>query len=69
MSLEILRKIDHPEPEISSLNLILVRKKGNEQTDRHTKNLKSFGTNVQTPKEYLQKISERKLIMNIKRYH
>ena len=44
MSPENLQKIAHPEIEISNVNQILVRKKGNEQTDRHTKNLKLFGT-------------------------
>ena len=56
MSPENLRKIAHPELEISNVNLVLVRMQGNEQTDRHTGNLKPFGTNLQTPQEYLQKI-------------
>ena len=40
-------------------NLFEVRKWGNERTERHTRNMKLFGTNVQTPQEYLQKIWER----------
>ena len=40
-------------------NIFSVRKQGNEQTDRHTRNLKLFGTNMQTLQEYLQKILER----------
>ena len=38
--------------------LISVRKWGLEQTDRHTRNLKLFGTSVQTSQECLQKIWE-----------
>ena len=56
MSPENLREIAHPELEISNVSLILIRKKGNGQTDRHTRNVKPFGSNVQTPQEYLQKI-------------
>ena len=52
MSPENLRKIAHPELDISNVKLILVREKFNEQTNRHTRNLQLFGTNVQTPKEY-----------------
>ena len=37
-------------------NLISVRKWGNEQTDRHTKNLILFETSVQNTKECLPKI-------------
>ena len=51
MSPENLKKISHPELNISKDNLILVRNGGNEQTDRHTRILKLFGTNVQTSKE------------------
>ena len=43
---ENLKKISHPELNISKDNLISVRNWGNEQTDRHTRNLKLFGTNV-----------------------
>ena len=39
--------------------LISVGMWSNEQTDRQTRNLKSFGTNLQTLQEYLQKIWER----------
>ena len=53
-----LEKISHPELNISKDNLISVRNWGNEQTDRHTRNLKLFGTNVQTSQECLQKIWE-----------
>ena len=53
MSPENLRKIAHPELEISIVNLILIRKKSNEQTGGHTRYLKLFETNVKTPQEYL----------------
>ena len=56
--------ISLPELEIIKYNLILVWKRGNEQTDRHTRNLKLFGTSVQISQECLQKISERYLIRN-----
>ena len=56
MSLENLKKIAHPELNISKDNLISVRNRGNEQTDTHTRNLKLFGTSVQTSQECLQKI-------------
>ena len=39
-------------------NLISVRKWGNEQTNRHTRNLKLFGTSVETSHECLPKIWE-----------
>ena len=42
MSPENLKKISHPELDISKDNLISVRNWGNEQTDRHTRNLKLF---------------------------
>ena len=53
-----LEKISHPELNISKDNQISVRNWGNEQTDRHTRNLKLFGTNVVTSQESLQKIWE-----------
>ena len=55
---ENLRKLAHSELEISKDNLISVRKWGNDQTDRHTRNLKLFVTNVHTSQECLQKIWE-----------
>ena len=64
MSPENLRKLAHLELEISTVNIISVRKLGNEQTDRHTRNLKLFGTSVGTSLECLQKISERSLMQN-----
>ena len=51
MSPENLEKISHPELNISKDNLISVRNWGYEQTDRHTKNLKSFENCGQTSKE------------------
>ena len=39
-----LIKIAHPELEISTVNLISVSKWGNEQTDRHTGNMKLYWT-------------------------
>ena len=42
MSPENLRKLAHPELEESTVNIISVRKLGNEHTDRHTRNLKFF---------------------------
>ena len=53
MSPEILEKISHPELNISKDNLISVRNWDNEQTDRHTRNLKLFGTCVHKSKENL----------------
>ena len=53
MSPENLRKIAHPELEISNVNWVLVMKEGNEQTDRHTRNMKLLEANVQTSLEYL----------------
>ena len=40
-------------------NLFSVRKWGNKQTERHTKNMKLLETSVQTSQECLQKIWER----------
>ena len=68
MSQEKFRKPAHSELEISTVNLIPVMKWGNEQTARHIRNLKIFGTYVQTSQEYLQKILERLLFQNW-RYH
>ena len=48
----------HPKLEISAVNIMSVRKWGNEQTDRHTRNLKLFGTSVETSQECLQKFWE-----------
>ena len=45
-------------------NLFSLRKWGNTQSDRYTRNLKLFGTNVQTPQEYIHEIWETYLIMN-----
>ena len=39
---ENLRKLAHPELEISTVKIISVTKWGNEQTDRHTRNMKLF---------------------------
>ena len=56
MSSENLKKIAHLELQIAKDILIPVRNRGNEQTDRHTRNVKLFGTSVETSKECLQKI-------------
>ena len=40
-------------------NLILVRIWGNEQSNRHTRNLQLSKTNIQTSPEYFQKIWKR----------
>ena len=53
-----MKKIAHLELESSKDNRISVRKLGNEQTDKHTRNLKLFGTNVQTLQEYFQKFEK-----------
>ena len=45
-------------------NLISGKNGGNEQTERHTKNLKLFETVVQTSPECTKKILERQLIQN-----
>ena len=42
MSPEKSRRLAYSELEISTVNLISVRKWVNEQTDRHTRNLKLF---------------------------
>ena len=42
MSPEKSRNLAYSELEISIVNMISVRKRGNEQTDRHTRNLKFF---------------------------
>ena len=42
MSPENLRKLAHPELEISTVNIFLVMKRGNKQTDRLTRNMKLF---------------------------
>ena len=42
MSPENLRKLAHPELEISTVNIISVRKWGNEQTDRQKKSAITF---------------------------
>ena len=55
---ENLRKIAHPDVDISNVNLILVRKKVNEQTNRHTRNLKLFGTNLQHPRNISRKFKK-----------
>ena len=68
ISPENLKKIAHLQLEISKDNLISVRKWGNEQTDRHTINLKLSGTNVQTPQEYpenLRKIAPHELEISL----
>ena len=39
---ENLRKLAHPELEISTVNIISVKKWGNEHTDRQTRNLNFF---------------------------
>ena len=59
MSPEDLKKIADPELEISIVNIISVRKWGNEQTDRHTRNMKLFWTSAGTSKECLPKIWKR----------
>ena len=56
MSSENLRMITLPEMEISNVNLISVRKWVNNQTYRHTRNLKLFGARVHTSEKGLQKI-------------
>ena len=61
---ENLKKISHPELDISKDNPISVRKLGNEQTDRHTRFLELFGTSVGISQECLQNISERYIIQN-----
>ena len=59
MSPENLRKLAHPELGLFTVNIISVRKWGNEQTDRHTRNMKLFWTSAETSKEYLPKIWKR----------
>ena len=59
MSPENLRKLAHPELEIYTVNIISVRKWGNEQTDRHTRNLKLSWTSAETSRECLPKIWKR----------
>ena len=56
MSPENLRKLAHPELEISTVNIISVKKLGNEQTDIHARNLRLFGTSAETFWENLPKV-------------
>ena len=56
MSPENLRKLVHPDLEISTINIISANRQGNEQTDRYTRNLILFETSVKTSQECLQKI-------------
>ena len=49
----------HPKLEISTVNIMSVRKWGNEQTDRHTRNLKLSWTSAETSRECLPKIWKR----------
>ena len=53
---EKLIKLAYSELDISTVKIISVRKWGNEQTDRHTRNVKLFRTSAQMSKECLQKI-------------
>ena len=53
MSPENLEKISHAELGISISNPTSIRKWGSEQTDRHTRFLKLFGTSVGTSQECL----------------
>ncbi len=59
VSPENFKKIAHLELEIFKINLISVSKWGNEQTDRHTRNMKLFRTSAHMSKECLQKIWKR----------
>ena len=56
MSQENMWKIGHPELDISTVEIISVMKLGNEQTDRHTRNLRLFWTIAETSWECLSKI-------------
>ena len=56
MSPQNLREIVHPELEIFTVNIMPVSKRGNEQTDRNTRNMKLFRNNEHTSKECLQKL-------------
>ena len=47
--------ISYPELDISNVNWFSVGKYGNDQTERHKRNLKLFGTSVQTSQECLKK--------------
>ena len=51
MSQENLRKMAHPFLALYNADLISIRKWGNEQTDRHTRNLELFGASVHTSEE------------------
>ena len=62
MSPKIFRNISHPELEMSLYLYNFDKQVTNYRIDRHTRSLESFGTSVETSKEYLQKISERYLI-------
>ena len=59
MSQENMWKIGHPELDISTVEIISVMKLGNEQTDRHTRNLRLFEISVWKSQECVQKIWER----------
>ena len=68
MSPENLRKIAHTELEISNVSLIRMWNRGNDHTDRHTKNLKLSETIVQTSlecQENLRKIAHTELEISL----
>ena len=58
MSPENLRKIAHPELEISNVNLILVRNQVNELTDRHTEILNYLELVYKHPRNVYRKFEK-----------
>ena len=58
MSPENLRKLAHPELEISTVNIISVMKWGNEQTDRQTRNMKLFEVLYKNPRNVSRKFEK-----------
>ena len=69
MSPKNLRKLAHPELEISTVKIISVRKRGNEKTDRHTRHMKLFEINVKNipgiSPENLRKIANPELELSL----
>ena len=58
VSPENFKKIAHLELEIVKINLISVSKWGNEQTDRHTRNMKLFEVLYKNPRNVSRKFEK-----------
>ena len=58
MSTENLRKLAHPELEISTVNIISLMKLGNEHTDRQTINMKLCEVLYKNPRNVTRKFEK-----------